>query len=118
MKDPWGSWGLAPRDPCSEDAVPAVVQRHLSHTRRALTAVTAGLRVRVEAVAGASCEGDGGTPEGWAEALCRAVADSLQLSVTWVHFQSVPREREREREKSGGRWQKDTLRALVHGDSS
>lgn len=72
------------------------VQCHLSHRRWSLTAIAAGLCVRVEAVAGAGCEADVGTPEGWAEALCRAVADSLQLSVTWVHFQSMPRESERE----------------------
>lgn len=98
MKGHWGSWGLGPRDPCSENAVPAVgqVQCSLSHMQWSLTAIAAGLCVRVEAVAGASGEADVGAPEGWAQALCRAVADSLQLTVTWVHFQSMPRESERE----------------------
>lgn len=43
-------------------------------------------------------------PERWTEALNRAVADPLQLSVIRVHFQNVPRESERE--ESGDRCQK------------
>jgi len=89
----WGWKSLLPQAHC-----------YLSHTQYSLTAIAAGLRVRVEALGRASREADVDTPERWAEALSRAVADPLQLSVIRVHFQSMPRESERE--ESGDTWQK------------
>lgn len=58
----------------------------LSIKVKSVTSITAGPGVGGQAVRGARGEADVDAPEGWAEALSRALAHLLQIRAALVHF--------------------------------
>lgn len=118
MKGHWGSWGLDPRDPCSEDAVPAVGLRYNAtspipsgHLLPSLPVCVSESRLSLEPAVKVT----------WAllKGGLRLSAELLLTLSSSVLFGFIFRAcLERVKEKSGDRWQKDTLHILLHRDST
>lgn len=119
MKGHWGSWGLDLHDPCPEDAVPwAVGLRYNAtsptgggHLLPSLPVCVSESRLSLEPAVKLT----------WAllKGGLRLSAELLLTLSNSVLLGFIFRAcLERVKEKSGDRWQKNTLPALLHGDSS
>lgn len=118
MQGHWGSWGLDLCDPCSENAVPAVGLRCSApsparggHLLPSLPVCVSESRLSLEPAVKLT----------WAllKGGLRLSAELLLTLSSSVLLGFIFRAcLERVKEKSGDKWQKDILHALLHGDSS